>query len=361
MDARDTLQHGHSNILMGPSSLATNTTMIPPPSSAAHAANRFQFSSLAPPSPSPSQSQAQPQSKPPDSLSAVNPFDGSQSLRAGGGGFAIDPSKKKRGRPRKYAPDGNIALRLAPTQSPASHGGDSGGGGDTSASEPPAKRNRGRPPGSGKRQLDALGGAGGVGFTPHVITVKTGEDIAAKIMGFSQQGPRTVCILSANGAISNVTLRQPAMSGGTVTYEGRFEIISLSGSLLLSEDNGSCSRTGGLSVSLAGSDGRVLGGGVAGMLVAASPVQIIVGSFIVEGKKSNSNNLTSGPSSAATPSMLNFGAPVTSSPASNGGSSESSDENGSSPVNRAGGLFSNPSQSIHNMHMYHLWSGQTSQ
>lgn len=38
-------------------------------------------------------------------------------------------------------------------------------------------------------------------------------------MAFSQQGPRTVCILSANGAICNVTLRQPAMSGGTVTYE----------------------------------------------------------------------------------------------------------------------------------------------
>ena len=38
-------------------------------------------------------------------------------------------------------------------------------------------------------------------------------------MSFSQQGPRTVCILSANGAISNVTLRQPATSGGLVTYE----------------------------------------------------------------------------------------------------------------------------------------------
>jgi hypothetical protein len=38
-------------------------------------------------------------------------------------------------------------------------------------------------------------------------------------MTFSQQGPRTVCILSANGAISNVTLRQPATSGGLVTYE----------------------------------------------------------------------------------------------------------------------------------------------
>lgn len=45
------------------------------------------------------------------------------------------------------------------------------------------------------------------------------QDIASKIMAFSQQGPRTICILSANGAICNVTLRQPAMSGGTVTYE----------------------------------------------------------------------------------------------------------------------------------------------
>ncbi|XP_057811733.1 uncharacterized protein LOC131025964 isoform X2 [Salvia miltiorrhiza] len=55
---------------------------------------------------------------------------------------------------------------------------------------------------------------------------------------------------------------------------GRFEIISLSGSFLLSESIGNCSRTGGLSISLAGSDGRVLGGGVFGMLKAASPVQV---------------------------------------------------------------------------------------
>jgi hypothetical protein len=38
-------------------------------------------------------------------------------------------------------------------------------------------------------------------------------------MAFSQNGPRGICILSANGAISNVTLRQAATSGGTVTYE----------------------------------------------------------------------------------------------------------------------------------------------
>lgn len=40
-----------------------------------------------------------------------------------------------------------------------------------------------------------------------------------KIMSFSQQGSRAICILAANGAVSNVTLRQPNSSGGTLTYE----------------------------------------------------------------------------------------------------------------------------------------------
>jgi hypothetical protein len=38
-------------------------------------------------------------------------------------------------------------------------------------------------------------------------------------MSFSQHGTKAVCVLSANGAISNATLRQTATSGGTVTYE----------------------------------------------------------------------------------------------------------------------------------------------
>lgn len=40
-----------------------------------------------------------------------------------------------------------------------------------------------------------------------------------KIISFSQQGPRAICVLSANGVISSVTLRQPDSSGGTLTYE----------------------------------------------------------------------------------------------------------------------------------------------
>ncbi|KAG1369652.1 AT-hook motif nuclear-localized protein 2 [Cocos nucifera] len=195
-----------------------------------------------------------------------------------GSGGSKDLARKKRGRPWKYGPDrSSMALALSPTSSSSPF---SPVGVDFSG-----KRGRGRPPGSGKRQLLAALGewfaySAGGNFTPHVVTVATGEDVASRILSFSQKGPRAICILSANGAISNVTLRQPGSSGGTLTYEGRFEILSLSGSFTVTETGGVRSRTGGISVSLAGPDGRVVGGGVAGLLLAASPIQVVVGSFL---------------------------------------------------------------------------------
>ncbi|KAG0550138.1 hypothetical protein BDA96_01G313700 [Sorghum bicolor] len=270
--------------------------------------------------------------------------------------------RKKRGRPRKYAPDGSMALALAPISS-ASAGGAAAPGqqqqhGGFSISSPPSDPNakrRGRPPGSGKKkQFEALG-SWGIAFTPHILSVKAGEDVASKIMTFSQQGPRTVCILSANGAISNVTLRQPATSGGLVTYEGRFEIISLSGSFLLAEDGDTRSRTGGLSVALAGSDGRVLGGCVAGMLMAATPVQVVVASFIAEGKKSKPAEARKvEPMAAPPPQMATFvPAPVATSPPSEGTSSASSDDSGS-PINHSAMPFNHSSQHQHPHQHQHM-------
>ncbi|KAG0460367.1 hypothetical protein HPP92_020664 [Vanilla planifolia] len=152
------------------------------------------------------------------------------------------------------------------------------------------KRGRGRPSGFFTKQqprieLELTGEmvacSAGANFTAHVITVAAGEDVTMKIISFSQQGPRAICILSANGVISNATLRQPDSSGGTLTYEqGRFELLSLSGSFMPNENGDTRSRSGGMSVSLASPDGRVVGGGIAGLLVAASPVQVVVGSFL---------------------------------------------------------------------------------
>ncbi|KAF0898037.1 hypothetical protein E2562_001714 [Oryza meyeriana var. granulata] len=265
---------------------------------------------------------------------------------AGGNGAAALPDsgepavRKKRGRPRKYGPDGSMSLGLV--TSPTSAGSTpvaQGASGPFSPTQPKqvsltslvsqdGVKKRGRPKGStNKPRIDAVGSAG-VGFTPHVITVQAGEDVSAKIMSFTQHGNRAVCVLSANGAISNVTLRQTATSGGTVTYEGRFEILSLSGSFLLTDHGGQRSRTGGLSVSLAGPDGRLLGGGVAGLLIAATPVQIVVGSFNSEGKKEPKQHVPSEPASAASKA-----APITgmgpNSPPSRGTLSESSGGAGS--------------------------------
>ncbi|KAI9182030.1 hypothetical protein LWI28_021341 [Acer negundo] len=197
--------------------------------------------------------------------------------------------KKKRGRPRKYGPDGTpVALSPMPISSSVPHSGDFSSG----------KRARGRVSSGfeSKQPLKRMGvdnfGGGelspcsvGANFTPHIITVNAGEDVTMKVISFSQQGPRAICILSANGVISSVTLRQPDSSGGTLTYEGRFEILSLSGSFMPTESQGTRSRSGGMSVSLASPDGRVVGGGVAGLLVAASPVQVVVGSFLPAGNQ----------------------------------------------------------------------------
>ncbi|XP_038724554.1 AT-hook motif nuclear-localized protein 1-like [Tripterygium wilfordii] len=190
------------------------------------------------------------------------------------------PVKKKRGRPRKYGPDGSATLPLSPK--PIS-----------SAAPPPVidfsteKRQKVKPANSVSKTKFEMENLGewvacpvGANFTPHIITVNSGEDVTMKIISFSQQGPRAICVLCANGVISSVTLRQPDSSGGTLTYEGRFEILSLSGSFMPNESGGTRSRTGGMSVSLASPDGRVVGGGVAGLLVAASPVQVVIGSFL---------------------------------------------------------------------------------
>ncbi|KAF9606143.1 hypothetical protein IFM89_023196 [Coptis chinensis] len=205
--------------------------------------------------------------------------------------------KKRRGRPRKYA-----------TPPPYS------ANNNNQLTSPPAKSQSAL--GLSEFLLELLDtGNAGQGFTPHIITVATDEDVAQNIMSFVQQRKCAVCILSASGSISNPSLRQPAMLGGNVTYEGCFEIFSLSGSFLHNEVGGASSRTGGLSVCLSSTDGRVVGGGVGGPLTAAGPVQIVAASFSFDTTK-NTNadekleaSLNKSPSQVAgRPSMtgLNF-------------------------------------------------------
>ncbi|XVF31047.1 hypothetical protein REPUB_Repub16aG0111800 [Reevesia pubescens] len=206
----------------------------------------------------------------------------------------LEPARRKRGRPRKYGtPEQAMAAKKTASSSSKERReqkqqlalGGGGGGGSLSGL-------------SKKSQLGALGNAG-QGFTPHVINVVAGEDVGQKIMMFMQQSKREICILSASGTISNASLRQPATSGGNIAYEGRFEIISLSGSYVRTEIGG---RTGGLSVCLASSDGQIIGGGVGGPLKAAGPVQVIVGAFMIDNKKDASAGAKADASGSKLPS-----------------------------------------------------------
>lgn len=60
--------------------------------------------------------------------------------------------------------------------------------------------------------------------------------------------------------------------------QGRFEILKLNGSFIFGEFSNN-HKSGMLSISLAKPDGGVFGGGVAGSLIAAGPIQVWFASF----------------------------------------------------------------------------------
>ncbi|KAF1893388.1 hypothetical protein Lal_00001857 [Lupinus albus] len=78
----------------------------------------------------------------------------------------------------------------------------------------------------------------------HVILRNVGECISTAIMNLSRDLGRNICVVAANREFSRVRLR--LATNEYVTYEGRFMIQSLSGSLLLFDGNGPSGRSGGL-------------------------------------------------------------------------------------------------------------------
>lgn len=72
-------------------------------------------------------------------------------------------------------------------------------------------------------------------------------------MPFSKKSPCSVCILFANGTISDVAFNQPGSSGSNFTYEGRFEILQLTHRLAPLQ-----SMTKGVGGDLVGSISRLL-------------------------------------------------------------------------------------------------------
>lgn len=163
-----------------------------------------------------------------------------------------------------------------PTQKPIT-------GGDEATIEV-VRRPRGRPPGSKNKPKPPLivTHEPEHAMSPHILEVPGGSDVVESIARFSRRKNAGMCVLTASGTVANVTLRQPSAHtpGATVTFHGRFDILSISATFLPnSPESLPPVPNGVLSISLAGPQGQIIGGLVAGRLIAAGTVFVIAASF----------------------------------------------------------------------------------
>ncbi|RHN60572.1 putative PPC domain-containing protein [Medicago truncatula] len=117
----------------------------------------------------------------------------------------------------------------------------------------------------------------GGNMTPYMLIVNPREDVVRKLFAFMEKVPQeNVCILSACGTVSSLTLCEPDVSNGFSRHEGHFDILSLSGPCTITGGaaGGSQRKIGMLSVSLAQPDGKVFGGRVDNLLIAATTVKV---------------------------------------------------------------------------------------
>lgn len=169
-----------------------------------------------------------------------------------------------------------------------------GGSGDGATAETPGKRRRGRPPGSKNkpkppavvtRDVDPA-----AAMRPHVLEVPGGGDVAAALAAFARRRGLGICVLAGTGAVVDVPLRHPsagteAAGGGgaaVVVFRGRYDILSISATFLPPSMSAAVPRIAAgrdLSVSLAGPRGQIIGGAVAGPLIAASTVVVMAAAF----------------------------------------------------------------------------------
>lgn len=141
------------------------------------------------------------------------------------------------------------------------------------------KRPRGRPAGSKNKPKPPIivTRDSANALKAHAMEVSSGCDVNESLLNFARRKQRGLCILNGTGCVTNVTLRQPASSGAIVTLHGRFEILSLLGSILPPPAPPGIT---GLTIYLAGAQGQVVGGAVVGSLIASGPVVIMAASFM---------------------------------------------------------------------------------
>ncbi|KAG6593733.1 AT-hook motif nuclear-localized protein 21, partial [Cucurbita argyrosperma subsp. argyrosperma] len=153
-----------------------------------------------------------------------------------------------------------------------------GGSGGSSGGDVMVRRPRGRPAGSKNKPKPPviITRESANTLRAHILEVGSGCDVFEAIATYARRRQRGICVLSGSGIVNNVSLRQPTATGSVLTLQGRFEILSLSGSFLPPPAPPGATS---LTIFLAGGQGQVVGGNVVGALMASGPVIIIASSF----------------------------------------------------------------------------------
>nr|XP_043617073.1 AT-hook motif nuclear-localized protein 17 [Erigeron canadensis] len=138
---------------------------------------------------------------------------------------------------------------------------------------PPGSKNKPKPPVIITREPDPA-------MAPYVLELPGGTDIVDAVAKYCKKRNMGLCVLTGSGTVTNVSLRQPTTTAAaTVTFHGRFDILSISATVLPSISAGAAPFAKGFTISLAGPQGQIVGGAVAGPLISGGPVYIIAASF----------------------------------------------------------------------------------
>lgn len=144
------------------------------------------------------------------------------------------------------------------------------------------RRPRGRPPGSKNKPKPPVvihRDAAEPTMSPYVLELPPGVDIVEATTTFCRKRNMGLCVLNGNGAVTNVTLKQPSTTpGATVTFHGRFDILSISATIL-PPGGGMAAGNGPFALTLAGPQGQVVGGHVVGQLLSAATIYLIAANF----------------------------------------------------------------------------------
>nr|XP_010927036.2 AT-hook motif nuclear-localized protein 28-like [Elaeis guineensis] len=187
----------------------------------------------------------------------------------------INPSE-----PRENPPsddDDDESRRRARSAAPTTPA--AGGGGGEPSSGSAGRKPRGRPPGSKNKPKPpvVITRESEAAMQPMVLEIAAGFDVLECVAAFARRRRMGISILSGSGVVVNVPLRHPTTNPPVMTLHGRYDILSLSGTIL---PQPSAAAPASFSISLAGTQGHVIGGTVAGPLKAAGTVVLVASSFV---------------------------------------------------------------------------------